>query len=156
MTNKAIVSHQTTGRIRIKIPSRRGDKPYFSALRSEFGEKYGTVGANPSTGSLVVESESIDPGEIAAWASEKGLFELDVKKRNVEPLFRKISVPIVQVNTGIRKISGGDFDLPGALFMLLVGFGAFELIRGNFKTPPWYTAFWYAFGMFSKYLLDRR
>ncbi len=156
MTNKAIVCHQTAERIRIKIPSRRGDQPFFSVLRSEFDEKYGKVRTNSSTGSLVVESENIDTGEIAAYASEKGLFELVARQRDDEPLFKKFSVPITRMNEGIKNVSGGDFDLPGALFMLLFGFGVFELIRGNFRTPPWYTAFWYAFGVFSKFLLDRK
>jgi hypothetical protein len=30
-----------------------------------------------------------------------------------------------------------------------------EIMRGNFRMPPWYTAFWYAFGLFTKSMLDR-
>jgi hypothetical protein len=46
-------------------------------------------------------------------------------------------------------------DLTSALFAALVIFGISELIRGHWKTPPWYTAFWYAFGGYSKVLLDQ-
>ncbi len=157
MADKAIICHQTTGRLRIKIPGRREDIRYFSNLRSEFrDEDYNRVAANPFTGSLVLEADRIDVDGIATFASSQGLFELDRKKPEREPLFKKVVNPVSALNAGIDRISGGDFNLPGVIFMVLLGFGATELIRGNFRTPPWYTAFWYAFGVFSKSLIDKK
>jgi hypothetical protein len=45
-------------------------------------------------------------------------------------------------------------DLPGMIFLSLLAVGLWELAIGNFKRPPWYTAFWYAFGLFSKAIFD--
>jgi hypothetical protein len=47
-------------------------------------------------------------------------------------------------------------DLPGMVFLSALLIGLYELARGNFRPPPWYTAFWYAFGVYSKSLMDRR
>ena len=157
MASEAIICHQTDVRLRIKVPERREDIRYFSNLGSEFRDKgYKKVEANPFTGSLVIESGKIEVDEIAGFASARGLFELDRKKPEIEPLFKIFSAPVYEMNSGIRKVSGGDFDLPGVLFLVLLGFGAVELIRGNFRMPPWYTAFWYAFGVFSKSLIDKK
>jgi hypothetical protein len=39
--------------------------------------------------------------------------------------------------------------------MGLLGTGIYQIVRGNFGAPPWYTAFWYAFGVFTKSLIDK-
>jgi len=37
----------------------------------------------------------------------------------------------------------------------LLGLGLYQILRGNFRAPPWYTAFWYALGIFTKSLSDK-
>jgi hypothetical protein len=154
---KAIICHHTDRRLRIKVPAQRENARYFATLRSGFRQKgFEKVKVNPFTGSLIIESESIDLDEIAEFASQNNLFELDKKKETAEPIFKKFSIPVSQLNASFQKASGGDFDLPGIIFTALLGFGVVELMRGNFRMPPWYTAFWYAFGVYTKSLLDRK
>jgi hypothetical protein len=44
-------------------------------------------------------------------------------------------------------------NLPGLIFLTLMGVGVFQLATGRRVIPPWYTAFWYAFGVFSRLLV---
>ena len=38
---------------------------------------------------------------------------------------------------------------------LVLGMGGYEISRGRFATPAWYTAFWYALNIFLKGLQDQ-
>jgi hypothetical protein len=78
------------------------------------------------------------------------------KKSGNESLLQKVTTPLSGINADLKKISGGEVDLPIAIFIILLAFGVIEIFRGNFKMPPWYTAFWYAFGVFSKAIFDSR
>jgi len=61
----------------------------------------------------------------------------------------------LSLNQKIQQVTSGRLNLTNGIFLALVIFGVSELIRGNWKTPPWYTAFWYAFGVYSKTLFDQ-
>jgi hypothetical protein len=60
----------------------------------------------------------------------------------------------LRANHQVKALSGGELDLSGIIFIALLGFGLWELAIGNFKRPPWYTAFWSAFRLFSKTIID--
>ena len=49
----------------------------------------------------------------------------------------------------------GKIDLPSGIFFALLGTGIYQLARGRFIIPPWYTAFWYAFGLVSMYVIEK-
>jgi hypothetical protein len=53
------------------------------------------------------------------------------------------------------QFTGGWLDLPGMAFLLLLGIGIYQIRRGNIGLPPWYTAFWYAFGVYTKSLVEK-
>jgi hypothetical protein len=63
--------------------------------------------------------------------------------------------PVAGVDRSLRAVSGGKVDLPSAIFLALLGTGIYELVRGRFSAPPWYTAFWYAFGLVSMYVIEK-
>jgi hypothetical protein len=37
----------------------------------------------------------------------------------------------------------------------LVITGVYQILRGQFRTPPWYTAFWYAFGLLTMFVVKK-
>jgi hypothetical protein len=47
-------------------------------------------------------------------------------------------------------------DVEVIVFLLLVGFGIYDLLRGDLRRPAWYTAFWYASEVFNKYISDHK
>jgi hypothetical protein len=157
MLPEAKVSHQSAKRLRIKIPSKKGDGNYFQRL----GEKlvkykdFEVLQLNPLTGSVLFIDEGLDVDGIEAYAGENGLFDLRRTALPSVPLSRRIAEPLGDTSAFLSRTTGGFLDLPGAAFLLLLGVGLVEIVRGNFRTPPWYTAFWYAFGVFTKSIVDK-
>lgn len=157
MLPEAKVSHQSARRLRIRIPSRKGDWNYFQNLGDKLVKykDFEVLQLNPLTGSVLFIDERLDIGGIEAYAGENGLFDLRPKASRTVPLSRRIAEPLSDTNAFLSRTTGGFLDLPGAAFLLLLGVGLFEIVRGNFRTPPWYTAFWYAFGVFTKSVVDK-
>jgi hypothetical protein len=142
--------------LRIRIPSRRKDHRYFERLRGEFLrlESLERVEVNPVTGSVLLTGSRLDPVAVENYARSQGLFDLRQKKPSSAPVTRTIVEPLGTLSSGLKRITGGRLDLPGLVFILLLASGISEIIKGNFRAPPWYTAFWYAFGVFTKSLVD--
>lgn len=160
MIPEAKVYHVTCERIRFKILGRRQDHDYFSSVHEKLRKAgFEQTVANPLTGSIIIEKKGIQVEKIADFGKKNKLFALAVsekKESDSETLLQKVISPISGINADLKKFSGGDVDLPIAIFIILLAFGVIEILRGNFKMPPWYTAFWYAFGVFTKSIFDSR
>lgn len=152
----ARIGHQSPGRIRFKLNDQRGDGEYFSSLEAELKSEFGglSITTNPATGSLLITGESIDLEAFEDYGRKRSLFRLKRSGAGL-PLAQRVAAPILSIDDKMNKISGGSLDMPGAIFLSALLFGLYELARGNFRTPPWYTAFWYAFGVYSKSYFDR-
>lgn len=142
--------------MRLKIASRRGDAAYFESIRSHLKEKMACdrIAVNAVTGSVMIEDAGLDIDKVRTVADENGLFSIATTVASPLPVAKRVVSPIHNANQAIKSFSDGVIDLPGILFLALICLGLFELARVGFKRPPWYTAFWYAFGVFSKTLLD--
>jgi hypothetical protein len=154
---EASISHQSADRLRIKLASRKGDAGYFTnVVKSLSGlRKFKHLAANPLTGSVLFIGESLDAGEIAAYASEHKLFHLIMADPPSLPVMHSIIQPVASIDRSLRTITGGKIDLPSGIFFALLGTGIYQLARGRFIIPPWYTAFWYAFGLVSMYVIEK-
>jgi len=153
----AHIGHRTNERVRIRIPSRKGDEAYFSEVEKSLLEG-GTVeglDVNPRTGSILIKGSRTDFENILSVGEKNALFKLEDPAPKVEPLSKKIAAPIRDLGRSIDHLSGGELDLSGVVFLGLIGWGITQLARGNFVAPPWYTAFWYALGIFTKSLVDK-
>lgn len=157
MVPKATIAHHTSGRLRLRVYARRADRGYFKRLKDHFSKAFPALltTVNSATASLLMTGEPIELQEIADSAGKEKLFTLDLGKPQDSPMAFSITEPLHTASHQIRQVSGGRLDLPGAVFLALMVFGIIEIIRGNWRTPPWYTAFWYAFGLYSKSLIDQ-
>lgn len=153
----ASVCHESAGRLRIKIASCRGDAGYFEkVVKSLSGlRKFATLSANPHTGSLLFTGDNLDTGKIAAYSREHALFELTTAQTPSPPIMHSLVQPVASIDRSLRTVTGGKIDLPTGIFLGLLGSGIYQLARGRFSAPPWYTAFWYAFGLFSMYVIEK-
>ena len=154
---EAHIGHQTPERIRIKIPSRRGDEAYFLSVKERL-LKDGTLGSvrvNSETASVLVTGAPPDLERIASIGEKNALFQLETSVPKVESLSSRIVAPVRNLGRSIDRFSGGELDLAGAVFLGLIGWGVMQLVRGNFVAPPWYVAFWYALGVFTRSLADK-
>jgi hypothetical protein len=143
-----------------------------------------SVQVNAVTASVLLVGDAVVFDEVAAFGRSKKLFEVAAVEKAERAMALSVTAPLHSANRQIRQVTGWicpgrcfwrcwcsarsscfaatgarrrgipRVDLPGAVFLALLVFGAVELLRGNWRTPPWYTAFWYAFGLYSKSLID--
>jgi hypothetical protein len=156
MLPQATIKHRLQGRLRLCISAHKGDKNYFKRVEERLGEKlaYQRILASATTGSLLIEDDNLDLDTVTAAAEAYQLFFVHKDRVTPKPFAKRIVEPLSCTNQIIKSMSDGVLDLPGMIFLTLIGTGLWELVRGNFKFPPWYTALWYAFGLFSKTLWD--
>lgn len=158
MLPTAIITHRLPGRVRLHIDSRKGDAAFFQSAERRLKEAlaYRHVAGAAITGSLVVADDQLDVGRLRRTGQELALFTVSDHEVIVRPvpLAQRMVAPLRWTNHQINRLSEGALDLTGALIIGLIGFGLLELARGDFRRPPWYTLFWYAFGLFSKTLFD--
>jgi hypothetical protein len=147
-----ILSHTSKGRLRLKVPSMKRNPAFFDQLQRKLKEIPGLtkVQVNPLSGSILILHTEL-PDEISAW----------MKSRNTLPskgnpllhpnnIHKKISVTFEEVNGRIRGFTKGELDVPTLSFVALLTVGIYQISRGNFTAPAWYTAFWYALNIFLK------
>jgi hypothetical protein len=113
------------------------------------------VRCSPVSGSIVVSGPTTSIEKLGPVAEKAGLFRLQAPLP-AAPLAVQMTQPVGKLSAFLERATRGNVDLPGMVFLSALLLGLYELARGNFRTPPWYTAFWYAFGVYSKSLMDRR
>ena len=149
---EAYISHRINQRIRVKIPSKRGQVDFFSELERAFSGRDNLeqrVEVNPYTASaLFLGRYSLKT--IAEKGRKTGLFDLQSSKIRKETLLGNVRNTFKDADKSLLKFSGGELDIPSVIFLGLVGHGLYQFVRGNLTGPPWYTAFWYALGVFSR------
>jgi hypothetical protein len=146
----ALICHQSPQRLRIKIASRKGNAGYFEKLQATLASwrTFDKLEANALTGSVLIVDDQIDVNEIAEYAGSRNLFDLMHRNNSHSPMTTQLVSHLENLNKNIRKLSTGEMDLAGILLLTLLISGLAELLRGNIRMPPWYTAFWYAFGIY--------
>jgi hypothetical protein len=144
------------GRLRLKIRSMKGDTVYFASLRDRLAQfpLVHRVDVNPMTGSILIgHGLEVTPEAAAAvadYAAQSGLFRLSIPAVGHAPVARTITETFTSVDRRIRGFTTGDLDLPTVTTLGLVGFGLFQIGKGNVVAPAWYVVFWYAMNIFMK------
>jgi hypothetical protein len=147
-----ILSHASKGRLRLRIPSKRRNSAYFETISSELEKLSGLtqIQVNPMSGSILILYSEL-PAEMTSWLQRyHGLTmknNIPVKSDLVQ---RKITGTFDQLNNRIRGFTNGELDIQALSFLALVVVGIYQISRGNFTAPAWYTAFWYAMNIFLK------
>jgi hypothetical protein len=147
----AYVGHTIPGRLRIKIPSKKSNLSYLTSLKESFSGLQGIerLDVNPATGSVIF-IHNLDIGEITDYAHSNGIFSLKKSHHYRPNMHQKVSRSLGYFDRWIQSLTGGEMDMWGMSFVVLVFAGVYEISRGNFTTIPWYGAFWYAFNIFLK------
>jgi hypothetical protein len=151
MIPPAFCVHRTSDRARIRIPSRKGDGPFFASLKDKLSSYSPVQGAevNPQTGSLLLHYSG-DLGEIASYAENQRLFRLSSLQPGRVALATSVVKAYRNVDNQVKAATRNELDLPRIAFLSLAGAGIYQIARGNLTAIPWYTAFWYALNVFLK------
>jgi hypothetical protein len=156
MIPHAHVSHGMPCRLRIKVPSKKGDLSYFAEVQEQLSACPGVqdVTVSPYTGGAVILYDC-DERTVAEYAREKGLFTLGHPARlKKKTLFDHVADTFGTYNKSLKKLTDGQVDVPSLVFLSLVISGIYQIARGNLSSPAWYTAFYYAVGVFSRARVD--
>lgn len=141
--------------MRIRIPGRRGDIDYFARVRkAALKSKIEVIRVNAATGSILFRGPQATQAAATDFGSDHGLYAIQ-SDSPAPSLAGRISGPLTFCNRNVKQWSAGQVDLPGAFFIALLFAALHEIARGRFRTPPWYTAFWYPFGLYTKTVIDR-
>ncbi|HET6488748.1 MAG TPA: hypothetical protein VFG28_03215 [Syntrophales bacterium] len=151
MLPDAYISHRTPTRLRVRVPSRKRDLAWFIQARDRLAEIAGVeaVDVNELSGSILIVHGQMDIGTLLAAAKKQGLFQITrPEARKTATLRQDIANGFRTVNRRVSGATGGYADLWDVAVLGLAGAGVYQLLRGNIAAPMWYTAFWYAFGIY--------
>lgn len=136
MLAKAFVEHQIPGRIRLRVPDRRGDAAYFERVRQSLS-KYSAVEqlrVSPITGCIIVH-HSGDAAPVTDAGLDHGLFELaPVRKASNSPPALQNSNKRLPPQSSLEAVANG-----------LAALALLQLVRGNVVGSA-VENFWHAYG----------
>ncbi|WEX74813.1 hypothetical protein PYH37_000094 [Sinorhizobium numidicum] len=140
MLPTATIEHSMSGRLRVRVPDRRGDVSYFRSAVERLSEHPEIAGlrANPMTGSILIQHET-DLPSIREIATRRELFDLQEESA---PLSYAVAPPrSVEVSTpGVAAVERSRATTIG-----LTSLAFYQAIRGNVIGPATEN-FWNAFG----------
>lgn len=140
MTTPAHVAHQSPGRIRLQVPSRRGDLAFFNALSAQLAqsEQVSKARANPAAASLVVEYA----GPVEPLLADIRQAELELTQTPAAAVTPRLpGQALAQSFNGSAQAFNPMF-MAGAVMGLV---GIIQTLRGEIMVPA-LSAFWYAAG----------
>jgi hypothetical protein len=131
----AAVVHDSPGRLRLKLPDRKGDEAFLTELADRLLGVDGVheVRANPLTGSVLLLHHGADSGALKAALADGNLVRI------VEPGYLLLEQP--------RDEHGPEWRT--VLFMGLLVLGIFQIARGQALAPA-ATLFWMASELVSR------
>jgi len=146
------ISHSAKGRTRLKVPSQKRKGTFFERLSGELKEVPGItqIQTNPLSGSVLILHTELSDG-LSTWIkAHPGLTLKTGSSLHPNDVHQKISGTFEEANGRIRRFTKGELDIPTLSFIALLAVGLYQISRGNFTAPAWYTAFWYALNIFLK------
>ncbi len=152
MTARAYLSHIATGRIRLKIPAKRGNEEYFQALKTALAARseVDEVQVSARTGSvLILHRGSLDLAALAQQAEGQGWFQLDPTLPVPESLNSLIRRQIDQVDALMRRFSGSRLDNPSLIFLAFAVLAVRQIAKGHIA-PPAATTLWYMYELLQR------
>lgn len=132
---RARVSHRLPGRVRLRVPQRRGEADWFADTVLELAMARGVKAAKGDhrLGSLLIVHEA-PLEQIAATARRRGLFDLVDLEPAIEPLTLRAGSELAGLEAGMRALTGGT-DGRSLLFAFLLVSALIQLARGAVLPP---------------------
>jgi hypothetical protein len=146
----AYVSHLSPGRLRVKMPSKKGSAAFFSSLKDQLSNLPGVekIEINPVTGSVLF-IHSLDSESVSEFLKSQHLLKVQPGKDSFN-FHQEVTRVFNAADRRVKGFIGGGINLGALAFLGLAGAGAYQILRGNFSAIPWYSAFWYALSIFLK------
>jgi len=149
---KALLSHFSKGRVRIRVDKKRGDTTYFTQLENMFSNLPGIISAtsNPNSASLLLLTH-LSANDISKFANENNLFDMkdnelkklthstiQPKKAKIEndktspkTALKRFANRVHDIDIAVQKSTYGMLDLTTIAFGAFAGMGIYQLVRGH-------------------------
>jgi hypothetical protein len=136
----ARISHFTARRLRIKVPEKRRNTVFFTAVAERLAawDSVERVETNPLTASVLIHFS--DPERLFLEAAVKNdLFDIDLDAAfggSPESAVTEAAVQSFETaDHALRRWTANQIDMRGALFVLLLAGGVFQLLRRRLDAP---------------------
>lgn len=132
----AYVSHALAERLRLRIPTRKGDAAYFAVIEKTFSghDQVTHVETNPLTGSVLLYHHT-DQAALVDFAQKQQLFQLQPDAPVAHRALQAAEEQVERADRTIRRLTQGSFDLNDLLFVGLLGAAAIQTLRGRILGP---------------------
>ena len=152
MIREAFVCHRAGRRMRLRIPSAKGNVVYFKTLEEALRKcpEVDEVSTNPTTASVLILSDHHSSSGIREFAKREGLFQVQRRMSSAKSLVTNVTNAFEKYDKLIKRYTGDELDIPTVVFLALLVSGIMQIARGNVVAPAWYTAFYYALGIFTR------
>lgn len=141
----AYVKHQLPGRVRLKIPQKKGDADYFARIAKSFAKFPGIAQLqfNPTSGTVLIRHDAAKAqfSNISEFAQTNGLFSiaepLPEKPFSIphQPIARLTSTRLNRFDQSLIELSEGLIDSRSLFFLILTGMAVHQIARGKIMTP---------------------
>ncbi|MDO9418228.1 HMA2 domain-containing protein [Pararhizobium sp.] len=150
----AYIKHQLPGRVRLKVPQKKGDFDYFDRLAKLFADCHGIsqLQLNPPAASILICHGTETPFlNIAEFAQTNGLFTIIEQPEETFsipylPIPKFTSKGLNRVDESLMDFSQGLLDGRSLLILTLIGLAVRQMTKGNIMGPAT-TLLWYAFSL---------
>lgn len=144
MTTPARIVHQSSGRLRVEIPGKRGDRDFFATLAEHMASDEGVLAArgNAAAASLVVEHTSSAPALMRALAGAG----LDLPSPS-DATANEAKAGAGKIQSGVPGSSGRHVEPMLIASAVFGAVGVIQALRGKIMIPA-LSAFWYAASAF--------
>jgi hypothetical protein len=143
------------GRVRVKIPQKRGDFRYFDRIAESFADCPGITQLQLKSSAasiLICHGTETDFLNITEFAQTNGLFTIIEQPEEEAFTIPYLSIPML-ASTGLNRFdeslmdfSRGRLDGRSLLFLGLIGLALRQMTKGHILGPA-STLLWYAFSV---------
>lgn len=151
----AYIKHQLPGRVRVKIPQKKGDFRYFDRIAESFANCPGItqLQLKPSAASILIchgtETQFLS---ITEFAQTNGLFTIIEQPEEEAFTIPYLPIPML-ASTGLNRLDESLMDFSrdrldgrSLLFLALIGLAVRQMTKGHVLGPA-STLLWYAFSV---------
>ena len=142
--------HALPGRIRFRIPGKRGDRSYFEKLVTAVGQCSGLqrLAINPATASILIHYDVEHTGELNGFLEKNGFFRVIDRPKEGQPAAepaRNSGAGPAQKNEEVKAMPVPEISQ--MIGLGLIGFSCYRLLQDGFKAPAWHAALWYGYNL---------
>ena len=144
------VVHKLKGRIRLRIPTLKGDENGFNELREQLNKinSIRSVETNYITGTILINhTEEIQPTLIVGILIKLLGLEEQVQKPPQSLITKEFQSVKESFSLAVNEKTHGLLDLKSALFLLFISMGVKNILADPKAGPNGYTFLWWGFSM---------